>query len=158
MRHLFGPFLTGRAAAGLLIFRLVFGLGIASHGFQKATSHGYDHLGTGWLTWFEPAGSIPMPLQGLATLAELAGGLGIMVGFITPLAAFGVFFAMTFAMFKVHLPAHEVYVSLTGGPNYEMCLHYLIFGLVVLITGPGVVSLDYLFFGRRWRRTNPYAP
>ena len=148
MRHLFGPFLTGRAAAGLLVIRLLFGLGIAAHGFQK--------LQAGPFSWFGPGG-LPWPMQGLATLAELGGGIGITLGLVTPLAAFGVLCAMCFAMFKVHLPAHEPYVSLSNGPSYELCAHYLAAALAVLLAGPGACSLDCLLFGRRWR-ANPGAP
>ena len=148
MRTLFGPFATGRAAAALLIIRLVFGLGIAAHGFQKFQA--------GPFSWFGPGG-IPWPLQGLATLGELGGGVGIMLGLLTPLAAFGVFCTMSFAMLKVHLPAHEPYVSLSNGPAYEMCAHYLAVAIAILVAGPGVCSLDYLLFGRHWRanRTVP---
>ena len=148
MRALFGRFATGRFAAGLLVLRIVLGSGIAAHGFQKFQA--------GPFSWFGPGG-IPWPMQGLATLAEFGGGLGIAFGLVTPLAAFGVLCAMCFAMFKVHLPAHEPYVSLSGGPNYELCAHYLVAALAVLLAGPGVCSLDYLLFGRRWH-ANPYAP
>ena len=148
MRTLFGPFVAGRAAAGLLLIRFVFGLGIAAHGFQKFRA--------GPFHWYAPGG-IPWPLQGLATLGELGGGLGILCGLLTPLAAFGVLCTMGFAMYKVHLPAHEPYVSLTNGASYEMCAHYLAAALALLVTGPGACSLDYLLFGRRWC-ANPYAP
>ena len=142
MRTLFGPFATGRAAAGLLVIRLVFGLGIAAHGLQKYLA--------GWTHWYAPGG-IPEPMQALAMVAEFGGGLGIMAGMLTPLAASGVVCTMSFAMYKVHLPAHEPYVSLTNGPAYEMCAHYLAVAIAILVTGPGVCSLDYLLFGRRRR-------
>ena len=148
MHKLFGPFPTGRVAAGLLVARLIFGLGIALHGYQKYTA--------GVFSWFGPGG-IPAPLQGLATCTEFFGGVGIMLGLLTPLSALAVLGTMTVAMLKVHLPAGSPYVSLTNGPSYELAGHYLAYVVALLLTGPGAWSLDYLAFGRLLRR-NAYAP
>ncbi len=149
MNALFGPFFTGRAALGLLVIRLGFGWGLVLHGYQKLTHGGPFH-------WGDQLG-IPPFWQSMAFLGEFGGGMGVMAGLLTPLAALGITITMTVAMLKVHLPAHEVYVHMEGGPNYEVCAHYLIFGLALLIGGPGAWSLDALIFGRH-RRRNPYAP
>lgn len=149
MHRLFGPFFTGRAALGVLIVRIFFGWGLVLHGYQKFTHGGPFH-------WGDALG-IPPFWQSMAFLGEFAGGLGLMVGLLTPLAALGIAVTMTVAMFKVHLPAHEVYVHMEGGPNYEVCAHYLIVGVGVLLSGPGALSLDALVFGRR-TRANRYTP
>lgn len=149
MHKFFGPFFTGRAAFGVLIIRLFFGWGLVLHGYQKFTHGGPFH-------WGDPLG-IPPFWQSMAFLGEFAGGLGLMVGGLTPLAALGITITMIVAFLKVHLPAHAAYVHMEGGPNYEVAAHYLIVAVGVLISGPGALSLDALIFGRRWRG-NAYAP
>lgn len=149
MHRLFGPFFTGRAAVCLLVIRVFFGWGLVLHGYQKFTHGGPFH-------WGNDLG-IPSFWQSMAFLGEFAGGLGLIVGLLTPLAALGITITMIVAFLKVHLPAHEVYVHMEGGPNYEVAAHYLIVGVGVLISGPGALSLDALLFRRRWQ-SNPYAP
>ena len=149
MSRIFGPLFTGRAAVGLLVIRVFFGWGLVLHGYQKLTHGGPFHWGD--------ALSIPSFWQSMAFLGEFAGGMGLMIGLLTPLAALGVTTTMIVAMLKVHLPAREVYVSMTNGPNYEVAAHYLIVAIGVLLSGPGALSLDALIFGRRLRG-NPYAP
>ena len=149
MHRFFGPFFTGRAALGLLVIRVFFGWGLVLHGYQKLTHGGPFH-------WGDALG-IPPFWQSMAFLGEFAGGMGVMVGLLTPLAALGITITMITAFLKVHLPAHEVYVNMEGGPNYEVAAHYLIFAVGVLISGPGALSLDALIFGRRLRG-NTYAP
>ena len=149
MHKLFGPFFTGRAAVGLLVIRVFFGWGLVLHGYQKFTHGGPFHWGDGL--------GIPPFWQSMAFLGEFAGGMGLMVGLLTPFAALGITITMSVAFLKVHLPAQAVYVHMEGGPNYEVAAHYLIVGVAVLISGPGALSLDSLIFGRRLR-SNPYAP
>ena len=148
MKTIFGTFAAGRVAVGLLIFRLLFGLGMALHGYQKLISPG------GAFGWADPGlgFAIPPAFQGLATLAELGGGIAIMVGFVTPLAALGILTTMGFAIVKFHWGVrHAHYVAVTPGPDYEAAAHYFIMALVLLVSGPGSISLDALFFGRRFR-------
>ena len=98
MDWIFGNFVRGRGAAGLLIVRLVFGLGIMLHGLQKIQSDG------GPLGWMGPQAPVPGFLQGLSTVAEFSGGLGIILGLLTPLVALGLTCNMLVALFMVHVP------------------------------------------------------
>ena len=149
MHRIFGPFVPGRAAFGLLVLRVFFGWGLVLHGYAKFTHGGPFH-------WGDQVG-IPPFWQSMAFLGEFAGGAGLIAGLLTPVAALGITITMIVAFLKVHLPAHEVYVHMEGGPNYEVAAHYLIVGVALLVGGPGAFSLDALIFGRRLRR-NPYAP
>lgn len=154
MKQIFGTFVPGRAAVGLLIVRLLFGIGIALHGYQKLSSPG------GAFGWAD-AGlqfQIPTFFQGLATLAELGGGLAMIVGLVTPLAMMGILCTMGVAIIKFHWGVrHAHYVPLRGGFDYEAAAHYFIIALGLLLTGPGTLSLDWWLFGRRY--SNPaYVP
>ena len=147
MKRIFGTYVAGRAAIGLLIFRLLYGLGIALHGYQKVISPG------GIFGWADEGLHfyIPPLFQGLATLAELGGGLALMVGLLTPLASLGILFTMGVAIVKFHWGVnHAHYIAVTPGPDYEPAAHYFIFALGFLFSGPGSVSLDALIFGRRF--------
>ena len=146
MNQIFGPFVTGRAAFGLLVFRLLFGLGITLHGCQKVLSPG------GVFGWADPGLHFQIApfFQGLATLTELGGGIATMLGLLTPLAALGILFTMSFAIVRFHWGVnHAHYVAVRPGPDYEAAAHYFIYALVLLFTGPGTFSLDGLLFGRR---------
>jgi putative oxidoreductase len=141
MDRIFGNFVRGRGAAGLLIVRLVFGLGIMLHGWQKIQSDG------GPMGWMGPQSPVPGFLQGLSTVAEFSGGLGIVVGLLTPLAALGLTCNMLVALCMVHLPQHHLFVGGHGQPSFESAADYLAVALLLLLTGPGAWSLDALWVG-----------
>lgn len=141
MNRIFGTFVTGRGAIGLLILRLVFGLGLMLHGLPKIQAP---------FNWMPASAPVPGILQALAALAEFGGGLAILLGLLTPLAALGVFFTMLVAIGMVHLTAgHPFVASRPGSPSYESAAGYLAVSLLMMITGPGTLSLDHLIFGRR---------
>ena len=81
----------------------------------------------------------------------------MILGLFTPLAMLGLVIMMTFALVQGH--RGEPYVSLDRPykPTYELVAHYGALGLGLLLTGPGTLSLDYLFFGRR-RTAAPVVP
>ena len=139
MDRIFGNFMRGRGAAGLLIIRLVFGLGIMLHGWQKIQSPG------GPMGWMGPQSSVPGFLQGLSTAAEFSGGLGIIVGLLTPLAALGLTCNMLVALCMVHLHNSHPFVGGHGQPSSESAADYLAVALLLLLTGPGAWSLDALW-------------
>ncbi len=140
------PFARGRVAVALLLIRVVFGIGIATHGLQKCLDGGPFH----WADSAPILQDIPPPLQGLATLSEFGGGLAMIFGLLTPLAMLGLTITMGVGLVKFHLAQGRPYVSIQHpGQDFEPLGHYLIVAFGLLFSGPGALSLDYLFFGRR---------
>ncbi len=86
-------------------------------------------------------------LQATAAWAEFGGGILLIAGFLTPLAAFLIACDMTTAIFFVHIPHGAHFVG--GRGPFELPLLYLVIMIGFLLTGPGTYSLDALIFGRR---------
>jgi putative oxidoreductase len=131
--QVWGQFVGGRAAWGLLVIRVVFGGALALHGLQKMSSP---------FGWMGPDAPVPGFLQFLAFLSEFGGGLALLFGLLTPLTSLGVIATMAVAVLTAH-GAHP-WVSSGGGPSKEAALGYLAFGLLMLLAGPGTLSLDAL--------------
>jgi putative oxidoreductase len=148
MHKIFGPFVAGRGAIGLLIIRIGFGIGLVEHGWMKI-QHPFS--------WMGPAAPIPGWLLSLAALSEFGGGLAMIVGLLTPLAMLGILCTMGYAMLHVHFPKHQPYVNPTGGPSFELAGHYFIVALGLLIGGPGALSVDAFLFNRP-AATTAYTP
>ena len=147
MRTIIYPnFVGGRGALGLLVLRLVMGAAFILHGWPKIQNafHWMDHM---------PDVPIPPPyLQALAALAEFGGGIGLILGFLTPLAALGIACNMVVAISMVHVPHDHPFVALKpGGPSFELAAGYLADAILLLLAGPGMLSLDGLLFRPRSR-------
>src|SRR5882724_13537771 len=84
------------------ILRLVLGLVFFAHGAQKMLGWfgGYGFAGT--MSFFTGPLHIPAPLAFLAIAAEFFGGLGLILGFLTRIAAFGIAVNMVVAILAVH--------------------------------------------------------
>jgi putative oxidoreductase len=134
---------------GLLLVRVVTGAAFTFHGWYKLQSPG------GALGWMGAEAPVPGILQGLAVLAEFGGGLALMLGLLTPLAALGIAGTMIVALAMVHLPHGDPFVGLPGKPSFELAAGYLANAILFLLLGPGVLSLDGLLFGKR---LSPAAP
>lgn len=140
MRRLYGDFLGGPAAVGLLVLRLVAGSAMMIHGWPKI-----QHA----TSWMGPDAPVPGALQFLAAFSEFGGGLAWVLGLLTPIASFGILCTMTVATFMVHVSAGHPFVSNTGGPSFEPALGYLAVAVALMLVGPGRLSLDCLLFDRR---------
>lgn len=128
----------------LTIVRVVVGVVFLAHGAQKvlglfggpgfsATMNGMQHLG------------IPAPFAFLAIAAEFFGGLGLIVGLLTRVAAFGIFVEMVVAAAKFH--GANFFMNWTGtqgGEGFEYHLLALALLAVVMARGAGALSLDRL--------------
>lgn len=135
----------GPAALGLLVLRVIAGLGLMLHGWPKIQNA---------FSWMGPNAGIPGVLQALAALSEFGGGLALVLGLLTPLAALGVAITMLVAIFMVHVAKGDPFVR-SGPPpggSYELAAIYFGAALLLLLGGPGRFSLDYLLFGRGARR------
>ncbi len=130
----------GAGAVGILALRVVVGAAFVLHGWDKIRSDG------GMFGWMGKA--LPPFWQGLAAFAEFGGGLGLLVGLLTPIASFGIVCTMAVAIVKVMLPKGAHFVG-HEGPTYELCAVYLAAALAIMLAGPRALSLDALIFGRR---------
>jgi len=148
MRRLFPPFIGGSGAVGLLVLRLVAGSAMMLHGWPKI-----EHA----TSWMGPKAPVPGALQALAALAEFGGGLCWMLGLVTPLASFLIACTMGVATTMVHMARGDPFVAgPRGGPAFELPACYLAIALLLLLAGPGRLSLDALLLGRE--RHAPLEP
>jgi putative oxidoreductase len=138
MTRFFGPFVGGRPAIALLLFRIVFGAALIIHGFPKI-QHPFG--------WMGPQAPVPGILQFLAAISEFGGGFALLLGLLTSIASLGVFCTMLFAILMVHLRGGQPFVDPAGGPSFELPAHYLTIALALIIGGPGNLSLDARIFG-----------
>jgi putative oxidoreductase len=129
------------ASAGLLVARLVLGLLLVGHGAQKLFGWfgGYGLAGTGG--FFESIGFRPgRAFAAAASLAEIAGGLLVALGFLGPVGPALMISVMIVAAISVHW-AHGVFAATNG---IEVPLLYATGALALALTGYGAYSLDAL--------------
>lgn len=141
MRFLFPPFLSGKAAVGLLLLRLVVGAAFVLHGWPKIQ---HPDGPTGWMG---PNPEVPAALLAVAAFSEFVGGFALIVGVFTPLASLALMGVIIGAL-RHHLMAHDPFVN-PGGASYELAAVYLAANVLLLFVGPGVLSVDAALFGRR---------
>jgi putative oxidoreductase len=128
------------------VARLMLGIVFFAHGAQKMLGWfgGYGFHGT--MQFFTQMMHVPAPLAFLAICAEFFGGLGLIVGFLGRVAAFGITMNMLVAILTVHLP-NGFFANWSGqqkGEGYEYHLLAIALALVVMIKGSGAFSLDYV--------------
>src|SRR6266852_1291298 len=126
------------------ILRLVLGVVFFAHGAQKLLGwfggpgfSGSMGLFTGYL-------HIPAPLAFLAIAAEFFGGLGLILGFLTRIAAFGIAANMVVAIATVHSP-FGFFMNWSGtqkGEGFEYHLLVLAMTGFLMLRGAGAFSID----------------
>ena len=119
---------------GVLIIRVIAGLTMAAHGSQKLFGwfDGPGRRGTAGM--MEKLGfREPAVMASLAGLAEFAGGLGLALGFLTPLAAIAIVVVMLNAALTVHLK--NGFWNTAGGYEYPLVMSAIAVGIAA--TGPG---------------------
>ncbi len=124
---------------GLLVLRVGVGVTFSLHGFQKL----FGWFGGGGLgptsAWFASLGfGSGRAAAVMAGLGELAGGLGLALGFLTPLAAAAVIGTMTTAAFVNN--AENGFWSVSKG--WELNGYLIVVATALAVTGPGALSLD----------------
>jgi putative oxidoreductase len=132
------------------ILRLVLGVIFFAHGAQKMLGWfgGYGYRGT--MGFFTQAMHIPAVLAFLAIAAEFFGGLGLILGLLTRIAAFGIFSNMIVAIAMVHAQ-FGLFMNWTGaqkGEGFEYHLLVLAIATFLMIHGAGRASIDRVLSAR----------
>src|ERR1700752_5350567 len=126
---------------GLLILRLVLGVTLAAHGFNKLLGGGRI---AGTARWFESIGMKPGKFHAaVAATTEVSAGLGLAAGLLTPIPAAGFVSLMLVAAWTVHR-ANGFFIVKEG---WEYNLVLAVSAVVVATLGPGQLSLEYVIFG-----------
>lgn len=134
----------------LTVLRLVLGIVFFAHGAQKVLGWWGGYGFTGTMGFFTGTMGIPAPLAFLAIMAEFLGGLGLIVGALTRVAAFGIFSVMTVAVMKVHLP-FGFFMNWNGdqkGEGFEYHLLAMAIAAALALRGAGTLSIDGLLARR----------
>jgi len=128
----------------LTFMRLMLDIVFFAHGAQKTLGWfgGYGFSGT--MGFFTTQMHILAPLAFLAICAEFLGGLGLIFGFLTRIAAFGIAMNMLVAVLMVHRHI-AFFMDWSGnqkGEGYEYHLLALALAIPIIIRGAGAFSVD----------------
>ncbi len=132
--------------ASFTILRLVLGVVFFAHGAQKMLGWfgGYGFHGT--MGFFGHMG-MPAPVAFLVICTEFFGGLGLIVGLLTRIAALGIGGEMIGAILMVHLQ-NGFFMNWMGtqkGEGFEYHLLVIAMAVVLVLRGAGAFSLDRMF-------------
>ena len=128
----------------LTLLRLVIGVIFFAHGAQKTFGWfgGYGFSGT--MGFFTQMMHIPAPFAFLAICAEFLGGVGLILGALGRIAAFGIACNMAVAVLMVH---HNfgLFMNWSGqqkGEGFEYHLLAIAIAVVLMARGSGAFSVD----------------
>jgi putative oxidoreductase len=111
------------------------------------TYHGANLIKADWgASWMnsmpEPA---PAPLQLAVAWGELIGGIAMLLGFLTRVAALGLIAIMAGAIYRMHWP----YGFDIAKHGYEYNMLIIAVCLALVLMGPGNIAVDRFFRIRR---------
>ena len=132
-----------QVSIGLTVLRLILGATFIAHGAQKLFVFGFAGVTGGFAQM-----GIPMPgfFGPFVALVEFFGGIAIVLGLLTRLAALGLAVNMVVAMLSVHLKAGFFN---PGGVEFPLALFGM--GIALMTTGAGDFSIDALINKRSVR-------
>lgn len=129
--------------AGLapLVVRVIAGIIMAAHGLQKLTQMGPGNFGSQALAGL----GVPLPVFTgyVVTFVELFGGILLIVGLLSRLAALLLTIDLIVAILLVKVNVGFISPQ-GGGVGAELDLALIAGFLVVLLAGPGKLSLDHV--------------
>jgi len=128
----------------ITIPRLALGVVFFAHGAQKALGWfgGYSFSGT--MGFFTQQMHIPAAFAFLAICAEFLGGIGLLLGLLGRIAAFGIACDMVVAVWMVHrhFGLFANWSGLQKGEGYEYHILTIAITLAIMIKGSGAFSVD----------------
>lgn len=130
-----------------LLLRLSVGATFIAHGYGKVFDGGAARL-AGHLGW----GGLSLPMAWMAALAEFGGGVLLVAGLFTRVAALGHACVMVVAILKVHVSQGFMMHVPAGSAHaggYEWQLLLLCASVSLMLTGAGSIALDRVQIRRR---------
>lgn len=138
VRHLLAG-MGRRSSAGdvaLLLLRVFAGVAFVLHGWGKVAD----------VSGFAAEQGVPVVLGAAAAYVQCIGGLLLVVGLLTPLAAFGIGVTMVVVVVML-VRAGESFIN-PGGHSWESAALYVVVMLCLMMLGAGRFSLDKMLFTR----------
>ncbi len=131
--------LEGLERLAVLILRLFLGFAFMMHGSQKLLG-AFGGPGIAGVTgMLSRLGVEPSHVWAwVLSITEFVGGVCVFLGILTRFWAAGLVIDMAVAVAKVHLP-NGFFASRNG---FELPLAFGVMALVILLTGPGSLSVD----------------
>ena len=122
----------------VFLLRVVFGLSMAYHGLNKVRGNGLQ----GTANWFGSIGMKNPRIQAiLAASTEIASGLFLVAGLMTPVACSAFIALMIVAIWTVHWKVGYFIFLPNGG--WEYCASILVVAAAIGLIGPGRLSIDH---------------
>jgi putative oxidoreductase len=128
-----------------LVLRVFLGIVFFPHGAQKALGWFGGQGLSATMQGFVHGMGIPAVFAALAIAAEFLGSIGLIVGLLTRVAAFGIFVNMVVAVLMVH-GASGFFMNWLGnqkGEGYEYHLLAIAICIALMIKGGGKASIDH---------------
>jgi len=125
----------------LVILRLVLGVVMIGHGWQKVNGHLHEfasHVASLWL---------PAWLGYVSAFTEFGGGILLIAGLFTRCVAFAVLVDMIVAIARVHWKH-----GFMGNGGYEFPLALWAIAFALIFFGAGAISIDGIRGGRGWSK------
>lgn len=143
---LLGPASPRQLSLGIALVRIMTGIIFVAHGYQKFFVFGLDGATNAFAQMGVPAPSITAPL---VAVVELGGGIALILGLLTRLAALALAIDMLVATALVRIKGGFFNPN---GAEFEILLCVACVALVV--AGAGAMSIDEAIARRRFPATN----
>ena len=139
MGVLFGESVRGTARYAPLVVRVLVGLIMTAHGGQKLIEFGPANFGDQMLG----ALGVPLPevMAFVVTFVELVGGILLIAGLLSRVAALLLTIDLVVAILLVKI--NVGFLSGSNGTGAELDLALIAGLLVILLAGPGKLSVDH---------------
>jgi putative oxidoreductase len=132
-------------AKSLTLLRLALGIVVFPHGAQKVLGWFGGPGFAGTYGFFTHQMHIPAVFALLSIAAEFLGSLGLIVGFLGRIAAFGIIVNFIVAATTVYSQGSFYFMNWAGtqkGEGIEFFILLLAMAVVIMIKGSGALSVD----------------